>query len=119
MEREFELEPGERVIKEVRMHWFFFMGQLLPLVFMAILPFLLPIVLRLAGPAFAGIHFTGWNTPEARAALGLWWVIVWSAAFNIFTRYFLNAWIITNQRIVELEQHGFFSREVSSLLLNR
>jgi hypothetical protein len=43
--------------------------------------------------------------------------MLWSAAFNTVTRYYLNQWIITNTRIIEIHQYGFFSREVSSVLL--
>ncbi|HVW82923.1 MAG TPA: PH domain-containing protein [Candidatus Paceibacterota bacterium] len=118
--REFELESGEKVLREVRMHWFFFLARLLPYLVLAVLPFFLPPVIRLAGPALAPLaRFGGWGAPLARVALGVWWLFLWSAAFNIYTRYFLNAWIITSLRIVEIEQRGFFNREVSSLLLNR
>ena len=44
---------------------------------------------------------------------------MWGGAFAIFTRYFLNLWVVTNQRIVDMHQKSFFSREVSSLLLDR
>jgi hypothetical protein len=120
MGREFTLEPGERVVKEVRMHWFFFLARLLPFLLLALAPFLLPPAIKAAGPALGALsHFGGWSAPAARAALGVWWLFLWSAAFNLYTRYFLNAWIITSERIVEIEQKGFFNREVSSLLLNR
>jgi hypothetical protein len=119
MEREFELEPGEQVLREVRKHWFFFALGLIPYLVLAFLPFLIPPIIKLVPQLSALGHFSGWTTPYARVALGLWWLLLWSSAFNVFTRYFLNAWIITNQRIVEIEQQGFFDREVSSLLLNR
>ena len=43
--------------------------------------------------------------------------MLWSTCFNIITRYYLNEWIITSTRIIEIHQYGFFSREISSLLL--
>lgn len=120
MEREFELEPGEKVLKEVRKHWLLFALGLLPYLVLAFLPFLIPPAIKLAGPSLQAFDgFTGWGTPLARVALGAWWLLLWSSAFNLFTQYFLNAWIITSQRIVEIEQDGFFNREVSSLLLGR
>jgi hypothetical protein len=119
MQREFELEPGEAVLKEVRKHWFLFVLGLLPYLVLAFVPFLIPPAIRLVPQLAALSHFSGWGTPLARLALGMWWLLLWSSAFSAFTQYFLNAWIITNQRIVEIEQQGFFDREVSSLLLNR
>jgi uncharacterized membrane protein YdbT with pleckstrin-like domain len=119
MEREFELEPGEIVLKEVRKHWFFFVLSLIPYIVLAFVPFLIPPAIKLVPQLSTFDHFSGWTTPFGRIALGAWWLLLWSSAFNAFTQYFLNAWIITNQRIVEIEQQGFFNREVSSLLLNR
>jgi len=117
--REFELEPGEIVLREVRKHWIFFALSLVPLVVLAIVPFLIPPFIAHVPQLVLLNHFEGWNTALGRVALGLWWLLLWSSGFNAFTRYFLNAWIITNQRIVDIEQRGFFRREVSSLLLNR
>lgn len=117
--KEFELEPGEHIVQEVRKHWFLFLADLLPFAVIAILPLFIPIALRIAPPLQVFADSFNFSTPIARLTLAVWWLFVWSAAFNSFTRYFLNAWILTNQRVVEIKQHGFFDREVSSLFLNR
>ncbi|MBI3572438.1 PH domain-containing protein [Candidatus Kaiserbacteria bacterium] len=117
--KEFELEPGEHVVETVRKHWFLFLADLLPFAILAILPLVIPAALRTAGPLQTLAASFNFSLPLARVALALWWLLVWSAAFNSFTRYFLNAWILTNQRVVEIKQYGFFNREVSSLFLNR
>ena len=54
-----------------------------------------------------------------RVALGAWLLMSWTGAWGAFTKYFLNAWILTSQRVVTIKQRGFFRREVSSLLLAR
>lgn len=117
--KEFELEPGENLVREVRRHWFLFVADLLPFVILAFIPFVIPGVLTIAPPLKAFAASFSYADPLARVVLGAWWLLVWSAAFNSFTRYFLNAWILTTQRVVEIKQHGFFDREVSSLFLNR
>lgn len=117
---EFRLEPGERIIRSVRKHWFIFFGQLLPFAILALLPLLIPDFmagLAAGAPAFA-VDFSLGN-PWVRLLLGVWWLLLWIGAFNIFTQYYLNRWIITNTRIVYVYQHGFFSREVASFLLIR
>lgn len=117
---EFHLEPGERIIRSVRKHWFVFFAQLLPFALLALLPLLLPNLL--GGLAAQNTAFTVDLTaanPWLRLLLGSWWLILWIFAFNIFTQYYLNRWIITNTRIVYVYQHGFFSREVASFLLIR
>lgn len=117
--KEFELEPGEHVVKELRKHWFLFLGELLPYAILLILPFALQRILAFAPPLAGYATFFDYSTPLARAALGVWLLIVWTGAWGAFTRYFLNVWILTNQRIVTIKQRRFFYREVASLLLPR
>ncbi len=117
--KEFELEPGENLVEEVRRHWFLFFADLLPFVILAFIPFVIPGVLR-STPQLANFaSMFDYSNPLARVVLAGWLLMVWSAAFNSFTQYFLNAWILTTQRVVEIKQFSFFNREVSSLFLNR
>ncbi|MBI4065806.1 PH domain-containing protein [Candidatus Kaiserbacteria bacterium] len=117
--KEFELEPGEHVVKQVRKHWFIFLAELLPYAIMAVLPFAVPKLLALVPPMAPYVAFFDFTAPLARATLGVWLLISWTCAWGTFTRYFLNAWVLTNQRIVTIKQRAFFRREVASLLLPR
>jgi uncharacterized membrane protein YdbT with pleckstrin-like domain len=117
--KEFELEPGEEVVLEARKHWFIFLAELLPYAILAILPFALPKILAFAPPLSPYLSYLGFSTPGGHVGLAVWLLLVWTGAWNTFTRYFLNAWILTNQRIVDIKQRGYFSREVSSLFLSR
>ncbi len=117
--KEFELEPGEHVVKQVRKHWFLFLTGLLPYAILATLPFLLPKILVFAPPLARFAPFFDYQTPLARLALGLWLILIWTGAWGSFTRYFLNMWVLTNERIATIKQRSFFNREVSSLLLPR
>lgn len=120
---EFDLEPGESVTRSVRKHWFVLLIEVLPFFVLAYLPLLIPGVLDFVSgtsPQLVPlIEFLTIKNPWVRLVLGLWWLLMWIAAFNTFTSYYLNQWIITTNRIVEIKQLGFFSREVSSLHLNR
>ena len=117
--KEFELEPGEHAVKQARKHWFLFLAELLPFALLAVIPFALPGFLRLAPPLAQYAAFFTVQIPLMRAALGVWLLVSWTGAWSAFTRYFLNAWVLTNERIVDIKQRGYFSREVSSVLLNR
>lgn len=119
---EFALEPGEKIMRSVRKHWFLFFVQMLPFALLAWLPLYIPDFLAgfAAAAPQAGLSaesFT-FNNPWFRLLLGVWWLLLWILAFNVFTSYFLNVWIITTTRIVKIRQYGFFSREVSSFLLS-
>jgi hypothetical protein len=119
---EFQLEPGESITRAVRKHWLVFVGELMPFFILALLPLIaLPVVsyFAAAAPQFADTHTdltlaNGW----VRFILGLWLLFAWMGGFNAFTRYYLDQWIITTTRIVNVHQFGFFRREVTSFLLN-
>jgi hypothetical protein len=114
---EFALEPGEQVITHVRKHWFVFVIELLPFPILALAPLALPTLLTWVDmPIAIPLSF---DNVVGRAFLGAWWLILWTGAFAIFTRYYLNSWILTNMRIVDIDQKRFFHRDVSSLVLNR
>lgn len=117
--KEFELEPGEHVVQQARKHWFLFAVGLLPFAILFIIPFALPGLLRFAAPLAPYASLLDISNPLMRAALGVWLLMVWTGAWSAFTRYFLNVWVLTNQRIVDVKQCGYFNREVSSVLLNR
>lgn len=117
----FELEPGEFVVRLLRKHWLLLLGEMLPYVILVVIPFALPQLLSFA-PVPANIHFISYldyRQSESHHALMIWLLITWTVAWGNFTRYFLNAWILTSQRIIHIKQRRFFSREVSSLFLSR
>jgi hypothetical protein len=120
---ELELEPGEEVIRAVRKHWFVLGLTLLPLLLLAWVPTLILPALALVSnqvPGVAQLPIASLaNSPYVRLVYGLYLLMLWSAAFNTITRYYLNEWIITTKRIVEIHQFGFFSREVSDLFLTK
>src|ERR1700749_3602322 len=93
----FELEGSETVTLLVRKHWAFLALTFVPPILFA----LAPLVLLVA--------FTGQlPTAPERFGLGIWWVLVWLAIFSKVTRYYLNAWIITVTRIIDIQQPRFF-----------
>ncbi len=117
--KEFELEPGEHVVRETRKPWFLFLSGLLPYAIFAALPFAIPNLLMLV-PTFGGYaSLFDFSTPLMRLSLGVWLLITWTGAWGAFTQYFLDIWVLTNTRLVDIDQKQYFSREVSSLLLSR
>lgn len=113
---EFELEPGEHIITQVRQHPFVLFLKILPLILLAVLPFIVaPIV-----TAFDTMsQVTGELSVSFRFFIGMWWLFIWMAIFQIVTKYFLTSWVITSHRIVDIHQEAFFRRKVSSFLLVR
>lgn len=44
---------------------------------------------------------------------------IWIFSFLIWVDYYFDIWIITNERIVNIEQKGLFTRHVSELRYNK
>lgn len=116
---EFELSAGEHLVRQTRKHWFLFVTSLVPFFILAFSPLLIPRLLAISPPMISYADRIDFTAPLMRAGFGIWLLLIWTSAWGTFTRYFLNVWILTNERIVTIKQHGFFRREVASLLLPR
>lgn len=46
-------------------------------------------------------------------------LFAWLFLFQLFLDYYLDSWIVTNRRILNIEQNGLFGRTVSELRLYR
>ncbi|MBI2475608.1 PH domain-containing protein [Candidatus Uhrbacteria bacterium] len=45
----------------------------------------------------------------------MYFLLVWLSTFIEFTDYYLDTWIVTNERIINVEQEGLFHRTASEL----
>ena len=46
-------------------------------------------------------------------------LFIWNFFFILWLDYYLDAWIVTTERIINIEQRGFFSRDISELKLTK
>ena len=107
---------GEEVVLEARRHWivvlpiYIIVGllALAPLVLYGVLD-ALPISLETPGwgPALLGFAYSGWL------------LALWVGGYLVWLDHHLDIWVVTNQRLIDVEQKGIFRREVSSLRLDR
>jgi hypothetical protein len=103
--------PDERILLVVHRHWFHIALQFL----------LITLAVALILGSFV---FITWYYPTILTALGApflyfmqttFFIFVWFYAFFVWVDYYLDVWIITNERIVNIEQKGFFNRDISEL----
>lgn len=114
-----ELEKNEEILKVVRKHWFIIAAELFGTVMMVFFPFFI-----LA--AIAGFnHFSSmqvdignYTTLIVYATAG-WLLFSAMTGFMIWTHYYLDLWIITDRRIILVDQIHFFNRNVSIFRLER
>jgi hypothetical protein len=49
----------------------------------------------------------------------LFFMLTWTVSFLIWVDYYLDVWIVTDRRIINIEQKGLFSRATSELELEK
>lgn len=108
--------PDERVELFVRRHWF------------AVVRILIVFLLLLLVPAIALAVF--WNVvatwlahpfvgPIVALLASVYLLSAWLLVFVEYTDYYLDTWIVTNERIFNIEHHGLFHRVASELHLSQ
>ena len=108
-------EPNEKVVMILRRHIFNFLKILI----LYILLFALPIILQFFLENFTSVL----NNETLRISLGLlssvYCVFVLTFLFRAWLDHYLDLWVVTSERIVDIEQKGLFSRNISSQRLYR
>lgn len=113
-----KLEDDEKILFQVRKHWFVLAVQIFGVVVVAILPYFL-FVAVLSNESLATLLRTHVATGYVVGLSSLWLLIIWMTLFNIWTNYYLDVWTITNKRLVVADQKGFFYRTTASFRLDR
>ena len=113
-----KLDKNEKVVLEVRKHWFILLARTLFLVFFIFLPIILMIGIKVAGIS-EFITLNGESLYIWITLTSLWLLFVWIIFFVIWTDHYLDILIITNKKIVDIEQKGLFHREISTFRLDR
>jgi len=103
-------EEGEYVIHVAHKHWFVFLLQSLLMSVVAALPLIILPVLS----AFYSLD-SGYVVDLFTFIYGIYLIFVWIIVFIMWTDYYLDMAVITNKRIMDVEQKGLFSRVVSTL----
>jgi len=103
--------PNEKIIFIIHRHWFNMLIQFIPLfgllAIMLISFFMQPLIFDNFAEAGGETVFYFLQT--------FFLIFIWIFGFVIWFDYYLDIWIITNERVVNVEQKGLFSRQVSEL----
>jgi hypothetical protein len=118
MKHAIHLQDGEEIITIVRRHWFHLALEGALYVFVFVLTFIgtgaVDVLLADAGSVDSQQSFA--VSLYVLAFVGL---LLWVRFFASWSDHWLDAWVITNKRIIDIEQAGFFRRQVSSFPLDR
>jgi hypothetical protein len=107
-------ESGERVFLLIRRHWMVFSTMF-------------AVIIVLIIPIFVLMFYWWYNSEVFSGPLGNF-VIVFGGIYSLavlclalfgFVNYYLDVFIVTNERIVDIKQNGFFKREIAELHLHQ
>lgn len=102
----------ETVLLLLHRHWFVLLMKLIVFLFLALIPLMLRIL----------ISYTNIVLPFSDYYLlvtAIYYLFWWYGLFYAITMYLLDIWIVTDHRIIDSEQHGFFRRIVAELHLSK
>lgn len=108
-------QRGEKTIVFLRRHWIEVFVIFLYFIGFLMLPAAFYLIVLTTGIDLTNIF---WQT------FGILGICIYSLVglmmlMTMFTDYYLDTWIVTNERIVNIEQLGLFSRVISTLHLNQ
>ena len=105
-------ESGEEVMMLLRKHPIIIIFKLIGL----FIAYFIPIIFALAFIDFI-LQYNLFTI--LLFIISIWTLFIWIIFFYSFTMYTLDVWIVTDRRIIDSTQHGFFNRKVSELHLSR
>jgi hypothetical protein len=103
-------KPYEHVVALLYRHWFVLAVKVVLFLLLLVLPFVIYIVAD-TYLLQAGLGEAFWFL------IGLYLLAWWYGLFYQITMYLLDVWIVTDHRIIDSQQHGFFNRTLSELNL--
>jgi uncharacterized membrane protein YdbT with pleckstrin-like domain len=114
-EKLIQIKDQEGITKIIHRHWFDitkqFLVVFLMLFFMAVSFYLLPL--------FTSFFSEGENIRFFIFMESFFAIFVWIYSFFIWIDYYFDIWVITSERVINIEQKGLFIRCLSELKLDR
>lgn len=111
----FTLDKNEHVFHEERRSWFVLWVRTVAWIFSILIPIIIFSVIE----SLDFVQVDGNKDAFLMIFLLTWIFFVWNGIFIIWTDYYLDVFVITNKNLINIEQKGFFSREVAVLSLNK
>lgn len=110
------LDTDEKILHRIRRHWFVMLRVTVGSVCVALFPVLVWMVLSALGFEDAR-RIAHRELYLFLYVIGL--IFIWMFYFLRWTDYYLDVWLITNKRIIDIEQRGIFRRKVTSITYDR
>lgn len=116
-----KLETDEEVIRIIYKHWFIILSQTVISVLMALLPLLLWWLLTqpfITAELALDINLYAYGSEML--FLFFWWLLmIFLSLAHVYTNYYLDIWVVTNRRIIVIDQVSLFKRTIGSFRYER
>lgn len=108
--------PNEKIIKVLRRDFFVLCKKVLFFIILSVAPILFMLIMTYNYPNLLSGDM---SYPLVVLGISAYYLFIWLFLFFSFIDYYLDIWIITNERIVDIRQEGFFSRAIAEQRLDR
>ncbi len=105
-------KADEHIVLFLRRQWFAWASIIVGFVFMTGIPAVAAFYFWDRVSVWLQYPFVG---PLIMVAASIYLLSLWLFSFLEFTDYYLDTWIITNDRVINIEQFGLFNRKASEL----
>lgn len=109
---EIRLLPDEKIVLKLRKHWVILVRDTVGTALLSLLPLILLAIVQVFAPQFT--DFPGYLAFMSFATT-LWLLLIFLALAVIWTDYYLDLWILTDTRIISVDQVSLFNRKVTTL----
>ena len=105
------LQPNETILLVLHRHWIAIALKLLVVLLFLLLPF---VAIAIAPQAGFDIEAA---LPLIQFLLVTYLMALVLGVFILWTEYYFDVWVVTDLRIIDIEQHSIFNREISEFML--
>ena len=110
LKQNIHIQPDEDVIIVVRKHWFVLLRDSIGVIIAGLLPFFFISVLTSSSAV---------NPALSTFFTAVWLLALWMMLFTIWTNYYLDVWVVTDRRIINIDQIHLFKRNIIILRIER
>ncbi len=110
----FALQQDEKIILKVRKHWWRLFTWGFRMAMLALIPLIVFALLAVFSVEKIDTH----TINLFGFFYSMWIAILWILFFIEWTDYRFDMWVVTNQRIVDIDQAGLFARDIATVRLS-